>query len=82
MDRVIGMSSVVGGNTAQVEYSYTGDNLTTIAHNGFNYGLSYDAFVNVIGINVNGDSITSYISAVTRMVLMPPTYIVMTETAI
>ena len=74
MDRVIGMSSVVGGNTAQVEYSYTGDNLTTIAHNGFNYGLSYDAFGNVIGINVNGDSITSYSYDYTRGLLAQTSY--------
>ena len=74
MDRVIGMSSVVGGNTAQVEYSYTGDNLTTIAHNGFNYGLSYDAFGNVIGINVNGDLITSYSYDYTRGLLAQTSY--------
>lgn len=42
--------------------------------NGFNYGLSYDAFGNVIGINVNGDSITSYSYDYTRGLLAQTSY--------
>ena len=74
MNRPTSMSSVAGTSTAQVGYGYTGDNLTSISHNGFNYGLSYDAFGNVTGVNVNGDVIASYSYDYTRGVIAQTSY--------
>lgn len=74
MHRPTSMSSAVGNSTAQIGYTYTGDDLTSITHNGFNYGLTYDAFGNVTGVNVNGDPLTSYSYDYTRGVLAQTTY--------
>ena len=74
MHRPTSMSSAVGNSTAQIGYTYTGDDLTSITHNGFNYGLTYDAFGNVTGVNVNGDPLTSYSYDYTRGVLAQTAY--------
>lgn len=47
---------------------------TSISHNGFNYGLNYDAFGNITGINVRGNTITSYSYDYTRGVLAQTSY--------
>ena len=72
MNRLTGASA--GGTNARITYGYSGDNITSISHNGFNDGLSYDAFGNVVGVNVNGNEMTEYSYDYTRGVLARTAY--------
>lgn len=52
----------VSSGTASVAYSYKNINqITGIAHNGFTYDFSYDAFSNLTGIKVAGHPLSSYV---------------------
>ena len=59
MKRLTGLSQPANGSTAQVTYAYTNDDLTQVTHNGFNYGIGYDAFGNTTGTNVNGTALST-----------------------
>lgn len=51
-DALLSVSSTVGTSTATNTYGYTNDRLSSITHNGFNYGFIYDPLGNLISINV------------------------------
>ena len=59
MKRLTGLSQPANGGTAQVTYGYTNDDLTQVTHNGFSYGIGYDAFGNTTGTNVNGTALST-----------------------
>ena len=59
MKRLSGLSQPVGNGTAQVGYTYTNDDLTGVSHNGFTYGMTYDAFGNTLTTEVNDTTLSS-----------------------
>ena len=51
-----------GGVSQEVKavYGYTKDQLTSITHNGFQYGFTYDGFGNTKGVSAAGSVLVSY----------------------
>ena len=74
MKRLTGLSQPVNGSTAQVTYGYTNDDLTQVTHNGFSYGIGYDAFGNTTGTNVNGTALATNTYTYSRGLLSNTVY--------
>ncbi len=49
-----------GSQTAENTYTYTGDRLTDIGHNGFHYGFAYDPFGNLESAAAAGQELVRY----------------------
>ena len=52
----------LGGTEQEVraKYGYTKDRLTSVTHNGFQYGFAYDGFGNTKSVSVAGSALASY----------------------
>ena len=58
-DALTGVTQQTANGTASVGYTYTDDRLTAIAHNGFQYGFTYDAFGNKLQTTAAGQVLSS-----------------------
>ena len=58
-DALTGVTQQTANGTASVAYTYTDDRLTAIAHNGFQYGFTYDAFGNKLQTTAAGQVLSS-----------------------
>ncbi len=47
------------GNESMVNYAYSKGRLSTITHNGFNYGFTYDNFGNMLSTTVGGNTLVT-----------------------
>ena len=56
------VTNIVTGEQVNMlsEYSYDGDNLTQISHNGSVYSFEYDKFGNVSNVNIGSQSLAQY----------------------
>lgn len=72
----VSQSVTLGGTpqTVKTTYGYTHDRLTSITHNGFTYGFSYDGFGNALETEAAGQSLASYQYAAQNGPLQKVTY--------
>ena len=56
------------------EYKYTGDDLTSISHNGFNYEFNYDKLGNVSDVSVAGQNLITNVYDLRKGLLNSSTY--------
>ncbi|HEX2939317.1 MAG TPA: DNRLRE domain-containing protein, partial [Ruminiclostridium sp.] len=56
-DSLNSVSATVDGKTVTNSYGYTNDDLTSITHNGFNYGFAYDEYGNAQKVNVGSQNL-------------------------
>ena len=76
---VTGVSSTVTGidgtqKTISNTYNYTGDRLTSITHNGFNYGFTYDNFGNRLSTKVGSQTLMTDTYGANNGLLIKSTY--------
>ena len=76
---VTGVSSTVTGidgtqKTISNTYGYTGDRLTSITHNGFNYGFTYDSFGNRLSTKVGSQTLMTDTYGANNGLLTKSTY--------
>lgn len=76
---VTGVSSIVTGidgtqKTISNTYGYTGDRLTSITHNGFNYSFTYDNFGNRLSTKVGSQTLMTDTYGANNGLLTKSTY--------
>ncbi|WFF71985.1 DNRLRE domain-containing protein [Proteiniclasticum sp. QWL-01] len=59
-DQLKGVSKQVDGQTVAVGYTYDGDDLSGINHNGFSYSFTKDVFGRATGVKVGSQSLVGY----------------------
>ena len=59
-DQLKGVSKQVDGQTVAVGYTYDGDDLSGISHNGFSYAFTKDVFGRATGVKVGSQSLVGY----------------------
>ncbi len=59
-DQLKGVSKLVDGQTVAVGYTYTGDDLSGISHNGYAYSFTKDIFGRATGVKVGSQSLVTY----------------------